>query len=245
MDTRTSPPSAAKVSLLTRDRHGGVRLSSPRRFPDSAELSSVPLVVAELAEAAAYFPIAFLGGDKPQLAAILTVTSNDNLFVNPEGTWLDGVYVPALLRRRPFSIAATDKPETYAVLIDETDGTLDPDKGLPLFDGDKLSAFGDELLNLTRELQPAVAITETFVAALHQQGLLTPRTVTLTTDGRSPAVLQGLQLIDSEKFLALPEATVLEWHRNGYLAAIAVINSSQGRWPALLRLSKLRAAARA
>ncbi len=233
-----------KVALFTRDRHGGVRIAVPRRFPDSAGVGSIPLAVQEVGEAVAHFPIAFIGEEKPQLSVIVTVTNNHNLFVNPDGTWLDGAYIPALLRRRPFAIAPTDKADTFAIVVDEGDKTLDPAGGVLLFDEDKPSALCDELLKLTRELQPALVATEAFVNALNQHDLLVARTVTLAGAGE-PSVLQGLRLIDPEKLAALPEATVIEWHRNGYLGAIALINSSQGRWPALMRLAAQRAGARA
>ncbi len=233
-------PRPARLAIFSRDRHAAVRVAMPRRFPDVAGLSAIPLVVNELGEAAAYYPIAFVGAEHVQLAAIVAIAPNQNLFLEPDGTWADGVYVPALLRRRPFSIARTDKAETFAIMIDENDVTLSQEGGAALFDGDKPSALGEDFLKLTRELQPAVGVTEIFIKALQQHGLLVPRTATFTIEGRQGAVLQGMQLIDPEKLAALPEATVIEWHRNGFLAAIAYINGSQGRFQTLLHRARLR-----
>jgi len=245
MNSQASALIADRFALFSKERHAAVRLSAPRRFPDTAGLNTIPLLVGEVSEAAAHFPIVFVGTDKIQLAAALAISSEGNLFLNPDGTWPDGVYTPALLRRRPFSIAPTDNPQRFAILLDEKDATLDGEKGAPLFDGDKTSALGEELLALTRELQPAAAATEAFIAAVQAQGLLASRTVTLTSGGRAPVVVQGVQLIDPDKLAALPESTIVEWHRNGYLAAIAYINGSQGRWQTLSRLARLRDEARA
>jgi len=63
-----------------------------------------------------------------------------------------------------------------------------------------------------------------------------------TPDGRE-FNLNGFQVVDVEKFVALPEATVIEWHRSGWLALIHQHLMSLGRFNDLTRRQVERLAA--
>ena len=55
--------------------------------------------------------------------------------------------------------------------------------------------------------------------------------------------LNGFLVVDVEKFVALPEATVIEWHRSGWLALIHQHLMSLGRFNDLTRRQVERLAA--
>jgi len=76
--------------------------------------------------------------------------------------------------------------------------------------------------------------TRRFTAALIENELLIDRNIDVTlADGRQMSV-NGFQVVDVEKFAALPDATVVAWHRSGWLALVHHHLSSLARFSALV-----------
>ena len=64
--------------------------------------------------------------------------------------------------------------------------------------------------------------------------LLIDRNIDVTlADGRQMSI-NGFQVVDVEKFAALPDATVVAWHRSGWLALVHHHLSSLARFSALV-----------
>ena len=103
---------------INRERHRTVCIRrGDGTYPFARSLNSVPLLGSEFAVAARDFPIVFAGADTghPMPAALLGLARDENLFVDADGRWADGVYVPAFLRRYPFVIAEkADRPNLPA-----------------------------------------------------------------------------------------------------------------------------------
>lgn len=227
---------APRLVPLSRERHAAWRLRMAQRFAATRALSAVPVMLTEVAEASAHYPIVFVGDPVPQLAAIVGIAAGRNLFVEADGSWAEGAYVPAAVRRRPLALARTDSASNFTVLIDEADEALSQSEGVPLFDGEQPSQPMQQLLQLARELQPAIEATVAFVKALQEADLLQARVASLSNGGGgTPALVQGLSVVVRDRLQQLPDATVLDWNRRGYLAAIYFHLASEGRWPALLR----------
>jgi len=65
-----------------------------------------------------HYPIVFTGTGKPYPAAVLGLRVDQNLFIGPDGRWVEGIYVPAYVRRYPFVFI--EAPEDKLILaIDE------------------------------------------------------------------------------------------------------------------------------
>ena len=77
--------------------------------------------------------------------------------------------------------------------------------------------------------------TQAFSKALIDNGLLVERNATVRTPDGREFNLNGFLVVDVEKFVALPEATVVEWHRSGWLALIHQHLMSLGRFNDLTR----------
>src|SRR6202167_3688090 len=109
--TQTPPPNGAAETLpmfyksprpLDRARDGKLRVSRPTHFRFAANTNAVPLLIDEFPMAAAYYPIVFAAGNSPVPAAVVGLKNDNNLFLDREGRWLNGAYLPAYVRRYPF-----------------------------------------------------------------------------------------------------------------------------------------------
>ena len=193
----------------------------------SRGVNSVPVVLAELAEASREYPIAFVksaeGGYLP--VALLGLREKENLFVDAEGQWVAN-YIPAFVRRYPF-VPANGPNGQFLVCIDADADCLRANDGQPLFNDGKPAAALENALSYLREFH-----TSGLAAAAACQRL--PK---LPSGERFQ--LSGLQVIDEEKLRALDASSVNELFRHGDMKLIYAHLLSMGNMQRLLdRLGK-------
>src|SRR5437773_2591744 len=82
--------------------HGSLSLKDGPDLGYAKQANAVPLLAAEMAAACRHLPIVFTDGINPQPVAVLGLREQQNLFVDAQGHWLPGAYVPAYVRRYPF-----------------------------------------------------------------------------------------------------------------------------------------------
>lgn len=249
-DTQTSPAAEADATArlplfyrrprpLSSVDHASWRLK-PGDYGFAAETAFVPIVLAEIAAASRNYPIVFAGDGALPLA--LTGLDSNNLFVS-EGAWARDAYVPAYVRRYPFGFLATGDGQSFILALDVEAGAVASagDEGQPLFEDGKPSGLTSQALAFCDAFQGEASATTAFAAALKARGLLIDRRADVTLpDGRKLGV-EGFQIIDAEKFAALPDDQVLTWHRKGWLALVHFHLASLDRFSALLELQARRA----
>lgn len=200
----------------------------------AADAAYVPIVLGELAMAARNYPIVFAAGDA-QPIAILGLERR-NLFVE-EGQWSPDAYVPAYVRRYPFAFVGTVDSDRFVLAIDAAADRLvqQGDEGAPLFEDGEPSELTKRALAFCDAFRGEATATRAFGEALQAQDLLITRRADATLpDGRKFG-LEGFQIIDREKFAALPGDVVLDWHGKGYLAWIHFHLASLDRFEVLLK----------
>ena len=199
----------------------------------AADTAYTPIVVGELAAASAVYPVLF-SGDTAQPIAVLGLEQS-NLFVT-DGRWDVSAYVPAYVRRYPFGFIATVNPEGFALAIDAgSDRVVQAgQEGAPLFEDGQPSELTRQALSFCDAFQGEAAATLAFGQALKAQNLLIDRRADATLkDGRKLG-LDGFQIVDVERFTALPEDVVVDWHRKGWLAMVHFHLASLERFRNLL-----------
>lgn len=217
---------------LSSELHGAWRLRDGD-FSFAAQTPFVPIVVGELAQAARVYPVVFSAGNA-QPVAVLGV-EQENLFIT-EGRWAEDCYIPAYVRRYPFGFIPTINPDGFVLAIDgEADRVArEGDEGIALFEDGTPSELTRQALAFCDAFQGEAAATRDFADALAAAGLLVDRRADVTLpDGRKLG-LEGFQIVDGEKFTALPDDTALIWHRRGWLALVQFHLASLDRFPALL-----------
>jgi hypothetical protein len=210
---------------LNRTVHKDLRIKGLQNLKFAINVHSVPLTCAEFPICARDVPILFAGNDEASAGpmALLGLRQNENLFIDAEGQWATGVYIPAFVRRYPFVLAekpAGTEGDDFTVFLDEAYEGFNNEEGERLFNEDGTDAPAlTNAVNFLGEFQDHVARTQWFMGKLREHDLLEPRTITLQKEGKG-IHLNGLFVINEEKLRALDEKTAQEFLREGALGWI-------------------------
>jgi hypothetical protein len=213
-----------KPAALNRERHRNTKLDASKgNYLFSAKTNSLLLATTELIDAAASYPVVFVGeaGGPYTLCAMVGLNNEENLFVDSAGKWDAGSYVPAFVRRYPFVLSGgtQDSPD-LAVCIDEAFSGFNEATGEPLFDAEgKESPLLQGAIGFLQHFHAEMAQTAAFGERLNGLGLLTPKNFEVERDGNK-RVVEGVVMVDAEKLAALDDATVLKLVRSGDMALI-------------------------
>ncbi len=204
----------------------GLRKTVDYRF--AAKAHAVALHAQEFRFAAAHYPIVFSDDASSMPLAVLGYREGQNLFVDAQGQWTEGAYVPAYVRRYPFVIGQGPKPEEPILYLDrasdilvdmpaEADGGADVD---PLFVEGAPSERIKQALEFCGAFQQQAPLTLAFVEAIGKHELLETKEIRLELPEGKHQLLTGLRIVDEAKFNALPDEEYLNWRRKGWVAAV-------------------------
>lgn len=218
-------------TVLNTEVHRKLRFQPVNDFRFSAHVNSVPLLGVEFFEASRDLPIFFskdeAGGFFP--IALLSLSNSGHSQIDQHGKWI-GSYTPAFIRRYPFALTAEKN-----VCFDEAYAGLSEESGEALFkeDGEKTDAL-DNIVAFLTNFEDEHLRTRQMCEALNEHDLLKSFTLQVMTADRQPVRLDGLYVIDEEKFGALGNELISDWFRQGTLGWVFAHLHSLG---ALKRLS--------
>src|SRR5436190_2026936 len=127
-------PLYAKPEPLNFEQH---KKLGPRQtdmpFGFVAHQHFVPLLAGEFASAALSYPIIFAGTDRTPLA-VMGINTGENLFFEEDGKVRPDAYLPAYVRRYPFTVASDEALGRMIVCIDVGSKLIGENADFPLFD---------------------------------------------------------------------------------------------------------------
>lgn len=226
--------------VLNKDKHKGLKLSPITNLLFAKDLKAVTLVKDEVKLIAKNYPIVFSQGEFPTIMGLIAL-GDQNVAITGEGQWL-GEYIPAMLRKYPFTIAHVDN-ESYnsVVMIDEDASILSKSKGKQLF---KKSGEPSELLvdsiNFAKEFTFAMADAQTLVKEIRDSGILEPQTIYVQEGENKHPVISGFEIVNQEKLKDLDKKTIQKWHDNGTMDLINLHLQSLNKIKFLFELAKNR-----
>src|ERR1700759_2396054 len=109
---------------LDRVRDGKMKMNRPTDFTFAAKTNAIPLLVDEFPMAAAYYPIVFAAGPMPIPAAVVGLKNDSNPYLDNQGHWVNGAYLPAYVRRYPFILMDDPEQKQFVLCIDEKSDML-------------------------------------------------------------------------------------------------------------------------
>lgn len=224
---------------LNPERHGKLGLSpvdQPFNFARPAH--AVPLAVTEFGPASLCYPIIFTGSDFQPLA-IMSIRQNENLFINDQGFFDFGVYVPAYIRRYPFVLANDPNTGQLLVCIERDAEAVQEGGQVPLFEGDQPSAFTQQAIEFCSNFESERQRTTGFVDLLKGLDLFELKEQffnPVNEDGSTgqPQKLADYFGISESKLAALPGDKLVELRDNGALQQIYAHLNSQLNWDKLV-----------
>jgi hypothetical protein len=225
---------------LNADDHNGKSLRGPTDFRFAAATNSVVVSGPEFPFAMRSYPIVFSNSEPRAALAVLGLRDRENLFVQPNGQWRAGYYVPAYIRRYPFILMEQPNSDRYLLCIDDVEGLIGDTGDRPLFVAGEPSQLVKDAGNFCSELQGQHQTTLEFVRGLAQHQLLIPKEARFTTNSGEEITLRGFDVIDEAKFNALPDDAFLEFRRRGWLPLVYAHLMSMANWRVLADLTPMK-----
>src|SRR5580698_7457128 len=221
---------------LDRARDMNMKISRPSNFNFTAGTNAIPLLVDEFPMAAAHYPIVFADGPMPIPAAVVGLKNDSNLYVDPQGRWVAGSYLPAYVRRYPFILMDDPERKQFVLCIDESTDMLAEQGEYALFEGEEPSAFTKSAMEFCAALRQQGDATDEFVKALKSFDLLRANDAQIDLPDKTRLQLSGFLVIAPEKFDKLADNVILEWRRKGWIGLVYAQLLSSHRWQNLVEL---------
>ena len=224
------------------ERHAGKKIKQIEGFAFASQFHIASVMVHEFARASALYPIVFLEDkekDEFRPVALLGLDAGENLFVDADGKW-QGSYIPAIIRRYPFALAASGEEGQFTVCIDEGSNLVDDKEGLPLFN--EKGEPAEVLENVKRylgELQQMDAFTSEFSKYFATNNMFTPLNLRVNQSGQVKNI-SGCYVINEERLNNLSDERFLELRSRQYLPAIYSHLSSLAQIERLVTLKDSR-----
>jgi hypothetical protein len=221
-----------KPEALNIDVHGALRYRADGApFAKAQGIHLVPLLVGEFPQAVMHYPIIFAGEQKTPLA-VMGLAEGQNFFVK-DGHFDDGAYVPAYLRRHPFTLASTGG-EQFVVCIDrEEAGFVTEGEGEALFADGEPTEFTKSAMAFLTEFQAETERTGAFVKMLEEFGLFEVKNTVFLVDGRQEPVAEYYAVAE-ERIAELSDEQLVRLARSGGMVAVHAHLLSLQRWNSLL-----------
>lgn len=233
---------------LNKDTHGALGITpidTPFAFTSDAHI--LPLTVPEFPIAALTYPIIFIGEAKMP-GAVAGVRQGLNLFVNADGSYEAGAYVPAFVRRYPFVLAHNPGDEQMIVCIDRNAPAITDDKPqMPFFENGEPTEFTKNAVQFCNDFEQQRVISDQFIEMAKGLDLFETRQTAYTPRDRmgnpmgEPQLIAEYFAISETKLNALPADKLVELRGNGALSVIYAHMLSLNGWDKLIARATVRA----
>lgn len=225
------------VTVLNPNEHRHFRYVPCTDFLAFRSLTTIPIGYSEVSELCCDYPIVVLGGETPRLVVVTGIDpERGNLALTKEGKWR-GDYVPAFLRRYPFTLVRVD--ENHLTLgVDLQSGCFSDPSGKALFDGEGkpmewVTKEMEFLQNLEREMERTNALMKVW----QEEGVLEEQILSYKLGGEEKKI-GGFFAPNVEKIHTFEDEKVLQWARNGWLELVAFQQRSMRNFSKLVALAE-------
>lgn len=209
-----------KLVVLDKNTHKELKVLPLDNLNFAKNSTFIPIVVQEVGQVGATFPVVFTGDETPTLISLVGFNT-DSLAINNDGKWISN-YVPSFLRRYPFSIASNpEKNEQKIILIDEASSFVSYDEGESLFtpEGEQSEVLQNAMRYLEAHEQQS-DITKNVMQVIAQSGILEEREIAVGEGDEKQVLVNGFKVVDREKLNALSDDILADWVRKGIITFI-------------------------
>ena len=214
-------------------------------FAFVAKQHFVPLLAGEFAAAALSYPIIFAGAEQMPLA-VMGINVGENLYFEEDGAVKPDAYLPAYVRRYPFTVAQDEALGRMIVCIDVGSKLIGENAEFPLFKADgSTTDYTQRCIDFCQQFDVERKRTEEFVKALRDLDLIESRVQTHTPqnpDGSAgtPVKIAVYGAVNEQKLVDLPDDKFLDLKRTGAIGLVYAHLISLGGWERLIALQIAR-----
>lgn len=225
--------------------HSEVSLKRGTNYRFAAKATAIPLTLQELVQAQRDYPIVFTNELVPMPMGVVGLQDQANLYVDPDGGWRRGAYVPAYVRRYPFLFSGQPGSADLTLCVDEGSELLEATTANPFFRDGKATEITQKALEFCLAYQRQHEATRDFGHTLAQVELLVPRDATVKLPSGESITVRGFKMIDEAKFNTISAETFQDWRSKDWIKSIYAHFLSLGAWDRLVHiLAERRAAGR-
>jgi len=209
---------------ISSQEHRNWRVRPLQSLAILSNVHALPLTVEEFPIAQRFFPIVFSSGADSVPLALMGLNEGANVFVDSEGNWREGVYLPAFMRRYPFLLARlSEQSEELSLCFDPTAGQLgDFEEGVRLFtdEGEPEQPI-KEMLGFCEQFEFAAQRTTAFMKDLEETGLLEEGELTIQhPSNEQPYIYRGFRMVNEQKLRDLRGDQLRKMSQNGMLTLL-------------------------
>jgi len=194
--------------IINQEQHKSKALKEISALPQTKTMISSPIGFNEFYDACRDYPIFFAKDVEGKwFATALLGYQDSNLFVNDDGKWKPGHYIPAFIRRYPFILIKTDDENlSLAVEADAVEELSEVNKQRAFFNEDNsASELSKGAMNFLLELNSVAQATSEFIKELENWGLLEEKTANIVDKDGNTHVINGFFTINEEKMTHLSD----------------------------------------
>jgi len=211
-----------KVTPVNKDTHAQKRVKEITSFDFASKFHIAYITLQEFTRAASIYPIVFLedkAKDEFRPVVMLGLTPGVNVFVDAGGRW-QASYIPAVIRRYPFTLAPGGTDDQFIVCIDEASSLVSETEGSALFDiaGTPTQVI-DNVKRYLSELQQMEVSTHAFCAFLAKHNMFTPLNMRVR-ESAGVKDIAGCYVLNEERLNNLSDELFLEIRAKRYLPAV-------------------------
>ena len=238
------------VVLLNNIDHHDLRVVTRHAAAYGDAVNLAAIFPTEFEDVQREYPILFRSdaGGAIQAVALLGLDRDENLFLG-EGGW-QGRYVPAILRRGPFSIGLREEEaggqirREPMIHVDLDDPRVSREEGEPVFLQHGGNApYLDHVAGVLRTLYSGMEVAGPMFAAFDALGLIQPVEIEVSLNDEESYQLPDFLTIAQDRLADLDGASLEQLNRQGYLRLAFLAAASLANVGRLIELkNRMRAA---
>lgn len=171
-----APPGYGAVVPFDKENHSQLSVKPDQRFSFAKNLNAIFTTVTEFVQCARNYPVVFskLKDSEEYIAMSVTgLTTGENRFIDEQGNWEAGTYVPAYVRRYPFCVveiqADTDTTPQQLVCVDEA-ALVETEQSFFEVDGEPSDGW-QQFQHFMQEYETSRIATQAFTSKLAEHDL--------------------------------------------------------------------------
>lgn len=208
------------VKILNPKEHGFYRYTAPTDFYFAKDINLMPITFSEVKSLCCSYPIIIIEQDEKPMLMLMTGTE-ENGAIDEKGEWTCD-YLPAFLRRYPFTLVADENSsETLQLGFDLEGGCFTSPDGVALFDTEGQAS--EALINARTLLETyhrETQITSNILKRLKEQEILQPSQFKFKKEDEEDRSIGGFFIIDRKKLLEADDAFLLETMKSGWMEMV-------------------------